>query len=421
MCLRWDGVAVAEVAAECQGVRMAGAVVGGAGVDALSRLGYRPALDGVRAIAILAVLGFHSGASLKGGFIGVDIFFVLSGFLITTLLFQEWSHAHTIALGNFYGRRTRRLLPALFLTVAAVGLIYAIDPTLNHGINFGGAALVVVFYAANWLAAFADNPTQVLALLDHTWSLAIEEQFYILWPLLLLICLRRRWRPGSVLVLALALACGSALVRWFLWQHGSSSHVYFRSDTHADGLLVGCALASVYASRQGREVMRRYLGRWVVALAAALGLLMFALTYGPNDRFVYVGGLSAVAICSAVLVGHVVCAQNSWFSRTLALPPLVWIGSRSYGMYLFHIPIFAVIATTRLSDRSARLVIPLQIALTMLAAAASYRWVESRFLRRNRLEGAPPHVQRAPIDRQSESQRSLVSRRLLALPLRQRR
>jgi peptidoglycan/LPS O-acetylase OafA/YrhL len=398
-----------EVAAECQAARMPGEVIGGKSVEALSRLGYRPALDGVRAMAILAVLGYHGTANLKGGFIGVDIFFVLSGFLITTLLFQEWSHAHAIALGNFYGRRARRLLPALFLTVAGVGLIYAIDPSLNHGISFGRAALVVILYAGNWVAAFADNPVQVLALLDHTWSLAIEEQFYILWPLLLLICLRRRWRPRSVLVLALTLACASALLRWFLWQHGSSSHVYFRSDTHADGLLLGCALAAVYASRQGRELMRRYLGRWLVALAAAVGLLVVAFRYGPNDRFVYVGGLSAVAICTAVLVGHVVCAQDSWFSRTLALPPLVWIGSRSYGMYLFHIPIFAVIATTRLSDSSARLVIPLRIALTMLAAAASYKWVESYFLRRNRLKGAPPHVQRAPIDRQSESQQSPVS------------
>jgi peptidoglycan/LPS O-acetylase OafA/YrhL len=387
-------------------VRVAGEVVGGEGVEALSRLGYRPALDGIRAMAILAVLGYHSGTRLKGGFIGVDIFFVLSGFLITTLLFQEWATAHAIALGNFYGRRARRLLPALFLTVAGVGLIYAIDPSLNRGISFGRAALVVIFYAGNWVAAFADNPVQVLALLDHTWSLAIEEQFYILWPLLLLICLRRRWRPRSVLALALSFACASALLRWLLWHLGSSSHVYFRFDTHADGLLLGCALAAVYASRQGRELMRRYLGRWLVALAAAGGLLMVAFAYGPNDRFVYVGGLSAVAICSAVLIGHVVCAQDSWFSRTLALSPLVWIGSRSYGMYLFHIPIFAVIATTRLSDRSARLVIPLQIALTMLAAAASYRWVESYFLRRNRLKGAPPHVQRAPIVRQSESQQS---------------
>src|SRR5512133_4026361 len=133
---------------------MAGEVVGGEGAEALSRLGYRPALDGVRAMAILAVLGYHSGTSLKGGFIGVDIFFVLSGFLITTLLFQEWSHSHAIALGNFYGRRARRLLPALFLTVAAVGLIYAIDPSLNHGTSFGRAGLVVIFYAGNWVAAF---------------------------------------------------------------------------------------------------------------------------------------------------------------------------------------------------------------------------------------------------------------------------
>jgi peptidoglycan/LPS O-acetylase OafA/YrhL len=350
-------------------------------------------------MAILAVLGYHSGSSLKGGFIGVDIFFVLSGFLITTLLFQEWSRTQAIALRNFYGRRARRLLPALFLTVAGVGLIYAIDPSLNGGISFGRAAFVVIFYAGNWVAAFANNPVQVLGLLDHTWSLAIEEQFYILWPLLLLICLRRRWQPQGVLALAVSLACASALLRWLLWQQGSTSHVYFRSDTHADGLLLGCALAAVYASLRGRALILRYLGKWPVALGASVALLVVAFTYGPNDRFVYVGGLSAVAVCSAVIIGHVVCAQGSWLTRALALSPLVWVGSRSYGMYLFHIPIFTVIAASRLGDESARLVIPLEIALTMLLAAASYRWVESYFLQRNRLQGAPPHVQRAPIDR----------------------
>lgn len=350
-------------------------------------------------MAILAVLGYHSGSNLKGGFIGVDIFFVLSGFLITTLLFQEWSHTQAIALQNFYGRRARRLLPALFLTVAGVGVIYAIDPSLNGGISFWKAALVVIFYAGNWVAAFANNPVQVLALLDHTWSLAIEEQFYILWPLILLVCLRRKWQPQSVFALALSLACASALLRWLLWQHGSTSHVYFRSDTRADGLLLGCALAAVYASQRGRALIFRYLGKWPVAIGASAVLLVVAFTYGPNDRFVYVGGLSAVAVCSAAIIGHVVSAQRSWVTRALALSPLVWVGSRSYGMYLFHIPIFTVIQASRLSDQSSRLVIPLKVALTMLVAAASYRWVESYFLRRNRLRGAPPHVQRAPVDR----------------------
>ncbi|MDP9226664.1 MAG: acyltransferase, partial [Actinomycetota bacterium] len=344
---------------------MATAVTDGEVPEALSRLGYRPALDGIRAMAILAVLGYHTGSSLKGGFIGVDIFFVLSGFLITTLLFQEWSRTQAIALRNFYGRRARRLLPALFLTVAGVGVIYAIDPSLNGGISFWKAALVVIFYAGNWVAAFANNPVQVLALLDHTWSLAIEEQFYILWPLVLLICLRRRWRPQTVFVLALSLACASALLRWLLWQHGSTSHVYFRSDTRADGLLLGCALAAVYASQRGRALILRYLGKWPVALAAGAVLLVVAFTYGPNDRFVYVGGLSAVAVCSAAIIGHVVSAQRSWVARTLALSPLVWVGSRSYGMYLFHIPIFTVIES-RLGDKSSRLVIPLKVALTML-------------------------------------------------------
>jgi peptidoglycan/LPS O-acetylase OafA/YrhL len=297
---------------------MRAAAAAGGGARARTRgFGYRPALDGIRAMAILAVFAFHTGTPLIGGFIGVDIFFVLSGFLITTLLLQEWSRTNTLRLGDFYRRRARRLLPALFVTIAAVGVIYQLDPQLHQGLSYGSAATIVTFYASNWVAAFAHNPVKVLGLLDHTWSLAFEEQFYILWPLLVLICLRRSWTPPRVLSVALAFAVASATLRAALWSAHISSHVYFRSDTRADGLLLGCALAAAYSSESGRTLLRRYFGGWAVACVAGAALLGFALTYGPNDRFVFVGGLSAVAVCSAVIIAHVVVADRSWVTRAL--------------------------------------------------------------------------------------------------------
>lgn len=355
------------------------------------RLGYRPALDGIRALAVLAVLAYHIGTRLKGGFIGVDIFFVLSGFLITTLLLQEWSAGQRVDLPDFYRRRARRLLPALFLTIIVVGLIYAIEPSLNHGLNFAAAAAAVVFYIGNWVIAF--HKLEALGLLDHTWSLAIEEQFYILWPPLLLICLRWRLRPRSLAAFALALCCASAALRASLWLADVGSRVYFRTDTRADGLLLGCALAAIYASEAERNWLRRALGRAAVPVVAGVALVAFALKFGPTDRFVFLGGLTVVTLSSVAIIGHVVLAQHSWVTKALGLRALAWIGARSYGVYLFHIPIFRVCGRV-LEGQPPRVVVPLEVGATIVAAAVSYRWVESYFLRRSRLPGAPPHVQR---------------------------
>jgi peptidoglycan/LPS O-acetylase OafA/YrhL len=355
-------------------------------------------LDGIRAVAILAVFAFHSGTRLHGAFIGVDIFFVLSGFLITTLLLQEWRDTGAIAMGDFYRRRAARLLPALFVTVAAVSVIYAVDRQLDlqTDLGFVGSVLAVIFYSSNWFTAM--NFNAVPALFNHTWSLAIEEQFYLVWPPLLLLCLWRRWPPRRLLVLAVTLAGASAILRFILWNAHRGGNTYFRSDTRADGLLLGCALAIVFGTHRGRSLLTRYLGR-PLALAAGATLLVFAIQAAPRDPLVYKGGLFGVVVCSAAVIAHVVCADRSWLTRLLAVRPLVWVGARSYGMYLFHIPVFAVIGASWLGDQPSRFVVPLQIAVTMLLAAASYRWIESYFMRRRRLRGAPPHVQRAPAER----------------------
>jgi peptidoglycan/LPS O-acetylase OafA/YrhL len=373
-------------------MREAGSVGSGA-LSSPPRLGYRPALDGIRACAILAVLAFHGGTKLTGGFIGVDLFFVLSGFLITTLLLQEWWKTKTVDLRAFYGRRARRLLPALFLTIAAVGVISALDPGLNHGFAFPLQALATIFYAGNWIIAF--DQESALGLLNHTWSLAVEEQFYILWPPLLVLALRKRWSTERVALLLLVAAVASAGLRAALWLVGMRQGLYFRSDTHADGLLLGCALAAARYTPL-LSGLQRLAQSLLLAITAAAALVVIALKVGFSS-FLFLGGYPIVAVCSATIINHVVCGDRSLLARVLSLRPLVWIGARSYGMYLFHLPVMAVLTPSRVGLAFWPTFV-LRITVILITAAASYRLVETRFLRKNRLPGAPPHVQRAGAD-----------------------
>jgi peptidoglycan/LPS O-acetylase OafA/YrhL len=348
------------------------------------RLGYRPSLDGVRAVAILAVLAYHGGTPLNGGFIGVDIFLVLSGFLITTLLIQEWTATSAISLWLFYGRRAKRLLPALFATVALVGCIYAADAGLARGIGFLPAATAVLLYAGNWVNAV--NGDTGLGLLNHTWSLAIEEQFYLLWPPVLLLALRRNARPSRIVAALMLVAGISAVDRAVTWWAASGQKTYFRSDARADELLVGCALAVVMATGRGRALTRRLLGSVVPPILAGLCLLALAIWLDWRSGFFYVGGVTLIAACAACLIGHVVLEETSAVARVLAARPLVWIGERSYGLYLYHVPIFFGLLdhVPKHLARPIPLTFLLELLVTFIVAALSYRYLESYFLRQKR-------------------------------------
>jgi peptidoglycan/LPS O-acetylase OafA/YrhL len=319
------------------------------------------------------------------------VFFVLSGFLITTLLLQEWEASGRIALWGFYRRRARRLLPALLLTLVLVGVLYAWEPSLNHGFSYPRQVAAALFYVGNWVIAVDGGSP--LGLLNHLWSLAIEEQFYLLWPPLLVVVLARRWRGQHVALLLLAGSCASAVLRAFLWLSGSRHGLYFRTDTHADGLLLGCALGTF--RRTGAAERARAVGRsaWV-ALAAAVALVLLAS--GPMNRgaFQFTIGYPLVALCAATLINHAVTDVASPLRAVLRSRPFVWVGARSYGMYLFFLPVMAVLTPERLQigfwpTFAVRLVV------IGLAAALSYRFLESRFLRKTHLSGAPSHVQSA--------------------------
>jgi peptidoglycan/LPS O-acetylase OafA/YrhL len=352
------------------------------------RLGYRPAYDGVRALAVLAVLGNHGRTHLTGGFVGVDVFFVLSGFLITSLLLEEWTTSGSIDRLAFYGRRVRRLLPALAAAIVLVAILYTVWPSIDRGWSFGPTALAVVSYVGNWVTVAAGSSSYTpLGVLEHTWSLAIEEQFYIVWPLILIVCLRRRWRPGRLFGLLISAAVVSAALRAVVFLGLVGRHGWFapyhRSDTRADGLALGCALAVAAATVTGRAALRRFAGPTVVVLAAAALIGVAALTLTEHDALLYLGGLSCINLAAVVIIAHVLVAGESLLTRCLRSRPLVWLGRRSYGLYLYHLPIFAAIWAANLAIGFWPN-LALQVALSIVAAAASYRWIEARFLRGKR-------------------------------------
>lgn len=310
------------------------------------RLGYHASLDGLRAIAVLLVAGFHFAyPGFHGGFLGVDIFFVLSGFLITRLLLDEHAATATLRLGRFYGRRALRLLPAFILLLAVCG---AFVPPMW--------VVAAISYVGNWFLALHRLPVSPIS---HTWSLAIEEQFYLVWPLLLLAMLRARMSRERIAMVAIALAGASLLQKVVLCidhDPGTWMRIYFATDTRADALLIGCAFALLSP---------RIPGAVAAVAAVVLGYFVVSARIGDLDLFRH-GGLTLVAISTAIIVTWLVARAET---PVLEARPLVALGKISYGIYLWHHPVMwlAVPGAAKL---------PLSIA----AAAASYYLVERRAL-----------------------------------------
>lgn len=351
-----------------------------------SRLG---GLDGLRAVAVGMVVVYHLfPATLQGGFLGVDVFFVISGFLITSLLLAEHRRTGKIALGDFWQRRARRLLPAL-----AIVLLVSTSAALLAGkellVSIGAQLVGASFFVANWVYIalgtdyFAGEDPE---LFRNTWSLAIEEQFYVLLPLVLLFALRMRARATRVFFFAL-FGVGSALWMSTLFaQGGAATRVYFGTDTHVFGLLLGVALAcalspsasaSVPTATQPRTLAPwQQLGLIVIGAAGltALGWLSVTLREGSPESFMGGFQLATVAVLAVVWAAT---REGAWLGRALDVQPLRWIGERSYGIYLWHWPLLLIIATLDARVDSAPWVVPAAtLILTLGLAALSYRYVE---------------------------------------------
>jgi peptidoglycan/LPS O-acetylase OafA/YrhL len=376
-----------------------GRTTGGVGLP------YLPGLDGLRALAVVAVLLYHAELTwLPGGFLGVEIFFVISGYLITALLLADWRQHGRVDLKGFWLRRARRLLPALYL-VLVVTLAYAAVFLPGELAGLRGDAIAAFGYVTNWYLVFGqESYFEAIgrpSLLKHLWSLAVEEQFYLLWPPVLAFGLSvgaARWRQRRVLLVALAGAAVSALLMATLYRpEVDPSRLYFGTDTRATGLLMGAALAFIWSPwsvrASGGSRLRRRWG-WTVpllldfaGLAALGGLVVFCLQLGEYQPFLYRGGLASVALASTVVIMACAHPHTRLGATLLGWRPLRWIGLRSYGIYLWHWPVFMI---TRPQLDIAAEGLPLQalrLAVTVVLADLSYRYVETP-IRKGALERA---------------------------------
>ncbi|MEX1079692.1 MAG: acyltransferase family protein [Homoserinimonas sp.] len=342
-------------------------------------------LDGLRAIAVLTVMIFHlTPGAMPGGFLGVDIFFVISGFLITSLLLSEQESTGRIRLGHFWRRRARRLLPALgVLLLVCCTAAWVIGSDLLVGL--GQQVLGATTFSSNWLAVAANRSyfdETTPELLRNLWSLAVEEQFYLLWPLvvLLLLFIRPSWVRVAVVA---ALAVASAVLMAVLFVPGAdATRVYYGTDTHSFGLALGAVLSMIGARWSRESVDWRRTPKVVlpvVGLLAVAALITASFLLTAEGALTYQAGLASVAVLSALtILGAIV--PGSYLGRALDLQPLRWIGERSYGLYLWHWPVFILVMGAL--PEVPRVGSPgwmlggMAGAITVVAAAISYRFVE---------------------------------------------
>lgn len=353
---------------------------------AAGEMGYLPGLDGLRAIAIIGVLLYHAGIDwVPGGFLGVDVFFVLSGFLITSLILEEYDRAGRIDFKRFYIRRARRLLPAVFVLLIAVGL--AVLLFYRDALSaFREDALATLFYLNNWWYILVDQSYFESIgrppLLKHLWSLSIEEQFYLIWPAVALLLVRRGGRP-LVRRVAVFLAIASTAWMAYLAIRGGypidadPSRAYFGTDSHMMGLVIGAALATVW--RPGR--LSANIPRGARLLVTGIGVAMIAviayfyLFVGEFTPWLYRGGFLALAVFTAVLIAAATHPASP-LGPILGVGLLRYLGRRSYGIYLWHWPIFMVTRPGIDVPWSDSLTFIVRIAITLVIAEISYRLVE---------------------------------------------
>jgi peptidoglycan/LPS O-acetylase OafA/YrhL len=371
------------------------------------RLPYLPGLDGLRAIAVLAVMLYHAGIGwLPGGFLGVEIFFVISGYLITALLLSEWRRDLAIDFRSFWLRRARRLLPALCLLLL-VFLAFAVIRLPDQVARLRGDAIASFFYVLNWSYIFRQQSYfEVIgrpSLFQHLWSLAIEEQFYLFWPPLLALGLRVLTRRRLLVALVVA-AAASSLWMAVLYRPGvDPSRVYYGTDTRASGLLLGSALALGWAPWQPRERAAPALIGWLdrAGIGALLVLLLLFLRVDQAQAFLYRGGFALLGLATATLIAGTIAPGARILPLLLDNRPLRWVGERSYSLYLWHWPIFTVTRPQLDLPLDGPPLLILRLGLTSLCAALSYRYVE-RPIRRGALRRLWMHlvdIWRAP-DRQ---------------------
>ncbi len=355
---------------------------------------------------MIAVLLYHAGlAWIPGGFLGVEVFFVISGYLITALLLAEWRGRGRIDLKSFWLRRARRLLPALYVLLV-VTLAYAVVFLPGEVAGLRADALAAFGYVTNWYLVFGQESYFEAvgrpSLLKHLWSLAVEEQFYLLWPLIFAVGMgvgATRLRARRTLTVAVTVAVASAVAMALLYVPGvDPSRIYYGTDTRATGLLFGAALAFLWSPgekyrpadtrhlRLGFPRRGRFRRRWgwivptlldLLGIAALGGLVWFCLKLGEFQPFLYRGGFALVALMTAAAIMVVVHPHTRLGARLLGWGPLRWVGERSYGIYLWHWPVFMVTRPGLDVPFDGMPLLALRLAATILLAHLSYEYVEA--------------------------------------------
>jgi peptidoglycan/LPS O-acetylase OafA/YrhL len=370
----------------------------GRAVDAPTCPGRVGALDGLRGLAVGAVLLYHSQFGFaRGGYLGVSLFFTLSGFLITCLLVTERRVQSRVPLRSFWARRARRLLPAAALALAGVLIYGATVASADQLRSLRGDMLATLGYVGNWRFYFSGQnyaqlfsaPSPVL----HFWSLAIEEQFYVVFPLVVALV---AWASrGRRYVLAALLGAGiviSVLAGRALYASAGSTRVYYGTDTRAAELLIGALLAVVVSGRvtPGRAMSTRIRLLAAVAGVGALGAMMWWwATVEQTAPWLYRGGLALHACCAAIVIAA--ARVDGPFARVLAWRPLAALGLISYGVYLFHWPVFLWLTPDR-TGLAATPLLALRLLVTLTVAIGSFLFVERPILHGTRLRGAYPRL-----------------------------
>jgi peptidoglycan/LPS O-acetylase OafA/YrhL len=354
-------------------------------MSALARL---PGLDGLRGLAVLAVIGYHLnlGHLLPAGFLGVDVFFTVSGFIITALLLQEQVQTGRIDFSAFYLRRARRLFPAaLVMLLLLVPLTPLLQPVALPRLREDLPAAFL--YLSNWWQIVAQQSyfeaIEQPRLLQHLWSLAVEEQYYLLWPLAALWLLNRFSRVGLGVAAAMIALASTGWMAWlYLTQAEGSdpSRVYLGTDTHLMGLLAGSALAAWWNPWKIPTASAKWGQALNLASTAALAALIWGMTHTHEGMpELYQGGflLAAALTCGVIAAAT---HEGTWLAQMLSMRPMLWLGARSYSLYLWHWPVVVWLRPSPQADAwELSTVNAARLALTVLCAEASYRWVERRW------------------------------------------
>ena len=336
-----------------------------------------PGLDGLRALAVIGVLAFHDNR-LNGGFLGVDLFFALSGFLITTLLIDELQRTNTVDLIGFWGRRLRRLLPAVMVLLVVVVVFFRLFADTGQWIIARNDVVWSQFYMANWHQIYSGSgywdAFAAPSAFEHLWSLAIEEQFYLVWPVLVIVA----WRIGRARGLTALTSIGivaSFIAMLAIYNGGDPTRVYMGTDTRSFSLLCG-AFVALPVIRQfittGIQKFRTIASALTIVLLLVLGLMWF--TVDGQSEWLFRGGLFAHSIASALLA-ILVASSSSKFSLVFSWQPLAYIGRLSYALYLWHWPVFIFCTSERL-DVSGLALTAIRLAITFALSIASYFLIE---------------------------------------------